>query len=346
MSTEESVSEAMKAWDESWNEVESEETESEVEEETEEEVVAPEEASDEEAETEEVEETDESEEEESEEDHLEPPKHWSDEDKKVFSELDDKGKEFLLRRHKDMEADYTRKTQDIAPVRKALEPLKDEFQAAGLSESQGIKALADFYSQTAPLYKTYAPIIQQFEADPVATIKQLAVQHKVALDSVAESDYSDPDIKALKEEIGGLKSELANYKQSGETQKLSEANRQIAAFKSETDDEGNPAHPHFEELEGRIVSLLTTPGAIEGNSPAERLKAAYEQAVWTVPEYRKELMERQDKERVEAEKKRKAEAARKAKKAAGPKTGKSAATRTEHKTLHDDLDAELKRAGL
>lgn len=345
MGTEESVSDVNKIWDETWNEIEK--TEPEAEEETEEEVVAPEGASDENTETEEVEETDESEEQESVEDALEPPKHWSDADKKVFSELDEKGREFLLRRHKEMEADYTRKTQDIAPVRKALEPLRGELERAGLTEAQGIKALSDFYTNTMPAYKTYAPLIQQFEADPAGTIKKLAAQYKVSLDSsVAESDYTDPDINALKEQITGLESKLSQYEQSGQNEKIAEANRQIEAFKSETDEQGNPRHPHFEELESRIVSLLQTPGAISGTNPSERLKAAYEQAVWTVSEYRTALLEQQAREREEVDKTKRKEAAKKAKKAAGPATGKSVPGAVEHKTLRDDLSAELEKIGI
>ena len=61
-----------------------------------------------------------------------PPQHWPETDKTMFGTLPDEAKSFLLRRHRDMEADYTRKTQENADAIKigkaAIESIDTEIQ--------------------------------------------------------------------------------------------------------------------------------------------------------------------------------------------------------------------------
>ncbi len=58
------------------------------------------------------------------EDDLTPPAHWSDEDKAIFEQQSPEGKAFILRRHRAMEGDYTRKTQLVAEQMKAVAGLQ------------------------------------------------------------------------------------------------------------------------------------------------------------------------------------------------------------------------------
>ncbi len=83
----------------------------------------------------------------------------------------------------------------------------------------------------------------------------------------------------------------------------------IDAFQSEKGENGEPAHPHFERLRPQIANLL------RGGAPD--LKTAYEQAMWSDPELRKEMIQRESGEDIEARK----VAAEKAKRAANqPRT--------------------------
>jgi hypothetical protein len=80
----------------------------------------------------------------------EPPAHWSAEHKKLFGDLAEPAKAFVLDRMRSMEADYTRKTQDVASLRKEYEavdqiftPQRDKMKAAGLTASQVIQGWAN-----------------------------------------------------------------------------------------------------------------------------------------------------------------------------------------------------------
>ncbi len=55
---------------------------------------------------------------------LEPPAHWPDQDKEMFQTLTPEAKTFMLRRHREMEGDYTRKTQYVSEQMKAVAGLQ------------------------------------------------------------------------------------------------------------------------------------------------------------------------------------------------------------------------------
>lgn len=55
---------------------------------------------------------------------LEAPAVWSATDKEMFASAPRATQEFLLRRHKDMESDYTRKTQAVSEKERALAGLE------------------------------------------------------------------------------------------------------------------------------------------------------------------------------------------------------------------------------
>src|SRR5688572_13763099 len=103
---------------------------------------------------------------------LEAPQHWSAEDKAVFSKLQKEGQEFLLRRHKDMEADYTRKTQEVADTKRfrdnfdqLLNPYRNQFAMHGLDDVGAVRYLLGWY--------------QSLQQNPEQTIMGLAQQYGV-----------------------------------------------------------------------------------------------------------------------------------------------------------------------
>ena len=79
---------------------------------------------------------------------LEAPKHWAKEFKERFEKLDPNGQHLFMSRYKDLEADYTKKTQNLAQYRKRNEaldeiygPYKDDFQRAGMDEVAATRQL-------------------------------------------------------------------------------------------------------------------------------------------------------------------------------------------------------------
>ena len=79
---------------------------------------------------------------------LEAPKNWSEEVRSKFKDLPRDAQEYMLKRDKEMTADYTRKTQEVAQQRKSFEsldrvmaPMRQQISASGIGEAEYISRL-------------------------------------------------------------------------------------------------------------------------------------------------------------------------------------------------------------
>ena len=94
---------------------------------------------------------------------LEAPSNWSQEDKELFSSQPKEVQQYLLNRHKAMEGDYTRKMQEIAPLREyepvhqIFAPYMQQLKQAGTSPAQMIQSWAHTY--------------QNLQSNPAETIR-------------------------------------------------------------------------------------------------------------------------------------------------------------------------------
>lgn len=297
------------------------EQETETSEETEEveETEEPEET--EETETPETEETDE---EETEGGTIQPPDDWPDEWAEEFRKLPDEGRQVLLNAYRNQQADYTRKTQEIAEIRKAIpDEMKQQLQLKGVSEGQYIQSLtaADRYLRQSP-----KEAIEYLANSYGVDLKQFA-------DDGSDDDLADPEVSRLRNEVTELRTQLQQRDQREQQSQQATVNQQVQQFAEERDESGNPKHPHFETVKPHMGALLSS-GA------AESLSDAYEQAIWARPDLRQELLAQQQREQQEkAEASRKKKASR-AKKAATPAGSGTTATETEQP---DDLRTALEK---
>lgn len=278
-------------------------------------------------------ESEESEEQASAEDSLEPPDHWSAADKETFSKAPKEVQEWALRRHKEMEADYTRKTQEIAEFKRDYEPIEQMF------------APHKSYLRTQGL--TPADVVQRWHAaeqflteQPVEAIKWLAGNYGVDINQLAQQEQpADPQIQQLNQKIAGLESQLTERQQAEVQQRQSQIMDQIQSFASETDEAGNPARPYFNDVMEDMVSLARAEQAA-GRTPV--LKDLYDKAVWANPQVREQVLSAQ---RKAAEEKQAQEA--RAKAAAAKKAAKSVSGQPSGSTPSSDdlgLRESLERA--
>lgn len=244
----------------------------------------------------EAEEQPESEVQESESEPLEPLETWSEERKEYFKTLDRQAQEFLLERHKEFEADYTKKSQELAEQRKKFEKLDEVLKPYDeVLRQRGID-IAPHVANALQYYFAY-------QQDPVSTVRNLIQSQGLTQDQIFEDDSDvDPTTRALRERLDKTERELAELKRQP-TPDQSQAQRELESFKSATDEQGNPKHPYFEQVKHLMAPLVN-----EGKS----LEDAYDQVVWSLPEFRKSQLEA---ERKKAQKEAEAKRAEKAKKA-------------------------------
>lgn len=248
------------------------------------------------------------------------PEHWSSDEREGFDALAPEAKELLLKRDAQFQTGYQEKAQAISAITDALEPFKETLIRRGLSPEQAIGIL--FNAQ------------DRLDKNPLDGILQIAQSYGVVdqlkakfVPQTDDEDFTDPGIKALQDEVRGLKGQIDQTNQGIQQQATDAGNKQIETFKAATDDDGKLKHPHFEKVMSLVTSYV---------KDGETLESAYEKAVWTVPEFR----DSQVKKDVEKTDQEKAVKVKKAKKAArGVKTNGKADVDEgkEVLTLHQDL---------
>ena len=217
--------------------------------------------------------------------------------------MDATGQHLFMKRYKDLEGDYTKKTQSLAKYRKRQEafdeimkPHMDDFSRAGMDEVGAVRQLLAAHDY--------------LRKDPKQAIQWLAKNYGVDMSEVgmdtAEDDYADPQVKALQQQVAQLQGFLQNQQQTQMQSVQQNTQSMIDQFAGEKDANGNPKHPHFDEVRDRMGVL------IQGNQ-APDLATAYDMAVYADPKLRQSLMDNYAE--TKTQKKVKTEAVAKAKKA-------------------------------
>jgi hypothetical protein len=182
-------------------------------------------------------------------DKLEAPEHWAASDREVFNSQPKEAQEFLLARHKAMEGDYTRKSQAIASDKRqfdaitdALAPYQAEFAQAGLDSAGAVRQLASWHNA--------------LRTGGQAAVLQLANTYGIDMSVSEDQEYVDPAVQALRNQVSELKHQTTRQEQMAQQEKQQQILNVIQNFATETDSEGNLAHPHFEVLQDDITRLF------------------------------------------------------------------------------------------
>ena len=264
----------------------------------------------------EVDESDEAEAEEDEPAELEAlaaPNHWPKDFAGKFEALEPAAQHMFMERYKDLEGDYTKKTQALAQYRKRqeafdeiMQPHKADFERAGMDEVAAVRQLLAAHDY--------------LRKDPQNAIAWLANQYGVDVGAVGndpalEDEYADPQVKQLQQQVAQLTGFIQNQQTQQQSQVQASTQSLIDQFAAETDANGNPKHPHFERVRGVMGTLISSENAKD-------LNTAYEMAVYADPELRQEQVKAMA--AAQSQDSVKTEAVKKAKKAARSKVRGSA----------------------
>jgi hypothetical protein len=207
---------------------------------------------------------------------IEPPARWTADDKAKFAQWPRDVQEAVLERNKALEADYTRKTQEAAELRRHAEPILN-----------AVKPYEAYLSQVAPrIGQTPDQMIgnligveyQLRTGDPhqkAQALQQIAVEYGIDLASISRGELPvapDPHYQQLRQSFGHLEQRVAQYEQLIEQEQQRQITDQVKAFAKATDAAGRPQHPHFERVRGVMAQVLR-------DDPALNLAAAYHKAV-------------------------------------------------------------------
>ena len=236
---------------------------------------------------------------------LEAPQHWSAGDKQRFKGMKRDAQEWALERDKSMTADYTRKTQEIAQYRQALEPLnhvlapiRPALQQSGISEAEYVARLmrAD----------------RMLQENPTGAIQNLAQNYGINLEALSQpvemAQQPDPRLNALQQQVQSLQGYLQQNEARAAQENQAGLYDKIESFAHEKDESGDLKHPHFAKLRETMGHLMQS-GAV-----GEDMKKAYTYALRLDDELYQQSLEAERTKIQKAEEKRRQEAIAKAKK--------------------------------
>ena len=231
-----------------------------------------------------------------------PPQHWSQADKDFFAGKSEEDKAWLMGRYKDMEADYTRKSQSVAPILNTLSPYQGYFNQIGVTPEVYIDALA----------KTEATLRLGTQQEKMAMIRSLALDYGIIKDgqelplgggapAAPQADPRDPyglgdapvngaaspENQALEDRVNRMEraAQMAN-RDNMEAARV-EGQQSIDSFIAEKNGDGTIKNKYFD----RVVPQLTALANIErasGRVPI--LSDLYDKAIWADASIRKELL--------------------------------------------------------
>jgi hypothetical protein len=233
------------------------------------------------------------------------PEHWSAEDKATFAKLPAEGQAFLLRRHGEMEAEFTRKsqasagavqfTQSLAPVFTDRR-IQASLQQTGLNPTQAIQEWAGFHVRaTSPnlqdRFNVLVDLTERMGLDPARIFS--ALNKSPLPEGLSEAELKDPAVKFFADRLGQTTGELNALKNEIQSRWAAEnqaraqageahARANIDQFADEKAADGSPLRPHFNTVLPIILDLYKA-------NPQRSLADAYEAACWAHPDVRKQL---------------------------------------------------------
>lgn len=212
-------------------------------------------------------------------DSKEAPEHWSHEDREMFAGLDEGAQEFLLRRHKQMEGDYTRKTQENAEAIKVgrlldegMDPsVKADLARIGVGKEDYLRQMMQWHHMSLTDPQGFARnMMQQLRLDPAQVFTN---------EPGEQAKPADPTTQRL----DAVEQHLNQEQQDRYNRAVEETTKRVNDFAQEKDAQGNLMRPHFEAVRQVMAQFIR----VDPNMP---LQDAYEAAVFKDPELRSQVI--------------------------------------------------------
>ena len=196
------------------------------------------------------------------------PQSMSVKDREAFYTLPPESQQWISDRVKSQEADYTRKTMEVAEQRKmydkleqAIAPRRQQFAMSGMDDSTAIGqlfALSDYA-----------------ESDPVGFSRYLLNQRGIPISALTEpgvENHVDPQMLAMQNRLQGFENHFSQQQAQQSEQEGAVVSGVIDGFSNE--------HPFYSELESEMIPIVS---ALRESKPGltseQYLATAYKMAV-------------------------------------------------------------------
>ena len=293
---------------------------------------------------------------------------WKQADRDMFKALVPDAQQFVMRRYKEMNADYVKKVQDVSrlktdydPVDKIFEPHRDVMKQKGFTPASLIEAWSNVEQKLASgkqgTLEVIAGLARGYNVSPNEVAAALGVRGQPAAPGVqpTETQPQQPqaqlppelirELTNLRQQVTGLTAAQQAAQDAARTQAGDKAMQEIEQFKSAVDDKGTLLRPHFEDIEQDMVNLANS--YMQAKKPVPPLSELYETAVWANKATRERMLtaQAQSEQQKQADQaKAKSAAARKASASVtgAPGTGQAQSVRSSpERSLREELEAHV-----
>lgn len=292
---------------------------------------------------------------------------WKPADQTMFKALAPEAQQFVMRRYKEMTADYTKKLQDVSrlkteydPVDKIFEPHRDVMRQKGFTPASLIESWSNVEKKLASgehgALEVIGGLINGYNIprEKVAALVGVRQQAQPQVGQDGKPVQAPPvqlppellqQINELRQSVTGLTAAQRAQQEAARTAAGERAMNEIDQFKSAVDDKGTLLRPHFEELEQDMLSLVQ--GRIANKQTVPPLQELYETAVWANPSTREKMLaakeQAEQQKRVDQDKSKAAAARKAAVSVTGaPGSGQAAQVRnTPQRSLREEIEENL-----
>lgn len=221
---------------------------------------------------------------------IQPPQSMSAKDREAFHKLSPEQQQWISDRDKQMTADYTRKTMEVAEKAKTFDkleqiiaPRRQGLALAGMDDSTAIGQLF--------AYSDFA------EQDPVGFARYLLEQRGIPLSAINEpGQQTDPQLAATQQKLEGV----IQFQNQQQAQQREQQEREISTVVD--DFAKDTAYEHYSELEQDMIPIVAS---LRQTNPSLNHRQCLEKA------YRMALAANEDvSAKVEADRKAKEESER------------------------------------
>ena len=269
-----------------------------------------------------------------------PPSRWSEADKAQFATWPRDVQHAVLERHRAMEADYTRKTQELSETRKAHEPLLAEvtkwspyLRELNLTPNQA-------FGEMLNVERTLRHGTPEQKAAMLANLAELYAIPLPNLTAGPAGQPADPAVLQLRQQVTGPKQHHHRMSEQSQQHTRQWAEAEFNALALTKDQSGNLRYPHVARVSSAMIRLVA-------DNLAGSWDEAYSKAVRLDDELHRASVEAERRRVLLAEEGRRQEAVEKARRAQPVKTSTASPSGvTRVKGLDAHLDAAMERAGL
>jgi hypothetical protein len=202
---------------------------------------------------------------------VEAPRNFTAEQKQAFAQLPPEAQSVLAGIEKAREAEYTRRNQEVAEIKRVAEPILQKVQPHAdylnhMAQQFGAQP-ADLIGQMIVAERTLRTGSPQQKAEALASI---IADYGLDLSSITgnAAHAPDPVTSQLRQELQTVRAELHGLKTFAQEQQDQAVTSQIEQFSSAKKADGSPQYPHFELVKAAMGQHLA-------NGSARTMEEAY-----------------------------------------------------------------------